>query len=466
MSESLINIIYLVSAVLFIFGLKLLSSPRTAVRGNMISAFGMLLAIVATLFVKDIVSFRNIAIGLILGALIGSSWAYIVKMTQMPQTVAIFNGFGGLASALVAISTFYGAFKLPQGVSPEWNRVVGGLSVLVGSVTFFGSFIAFAKLQEIMKGDPISLPFHKLWNLLLLIACLILIGFFADTGSLNFLWITFAVSAVLGIMLVIPIGGADMPVAISLLNAYSGIAAAISGFVLNNYALIITGSLVGSSGFILTKIMADAMNRKFVDILIGNVTIQMTEESFAGVQIKGRVKKTDPQEVAILLDSARTVAFVPGYGMAVSQAQFAVKELFNLLVKDGKQVYFAIHPVAGRMPGHMNVLLAEADIPYDNIKTLEESNALVSETDIAFVIGANDVVNPLARDSKNTPISGMPIIEVDKAKTVIVLKRSMRAGFSGVPNPLFYLDNSYMLFGDAKQSIQEVAKEYKEFRKA
>lgn len=465
MREFVINIIYLVSAVLFIFGLKLLSSPKTAVRGNMISAFGMLLAIVATLFVKDIVSFRSIAIGLIIGALIGSSWAYIVKMTQMPQTVAIFNGFGGLASALVAISTFYGAFKLPEGISVEWNRIVGGLSVIVGSVTFFGSFIAFAKLQEIMKGDPISFPLHKLWNLLLLISSLVLVVFFANTGDLKFLWITFGVSAVLGVMLVIPIGGADMPVAISLLNAYSGIAAAISGFVLNNYGLIITGSLVGSSGFILTKIMADAMNRRFVDILIGNVTIQMTEEAFAGIQIKGRVKKTDPQEVAILLDSAKTVAFVPGYGMAVSQAQFAVKELFNLLLKDGKEVYFAIHPVAGRMPGHMNVLLAEADIPYDNIKTLEESNALISETDIAFVIGANDVVNPLARDSKGTPISGMPIIEVDKAKTVIVLKRSMRAGFSGVPNPLFYLDNSYMLFGDAKQSIQEVAKEFKEYKK-
>ncbi|MCS7213380.1 MAG: NAD(P)(+) transhydrogenase (Re/Si-specific) subunit beta [Candidatus Calescibacterium sp.] len=465
MRESLIDIAYLVSAVLFIFGLKLLSSPKTAVRGNLISAFGMLLAVVATLFVKDIVHFRNIAIGLIIGAVAGGAWAYLVKMTQMPQTVAIFNGFGGIASALVAISTLYGAFKIPEGVPLEWNRAAVGLSIIVGSVTFFGSFIAFAKLQEIIKGDPISLPLHKLWNLVLLISALVLTGFLVSSGNVNFAWIIFGVSAVLGVMLVIPIGGADMPVAISLLNAYSGLAAAISGFVLNNYGLIITGSLVGSSGFILTKIMADAMNRKFVDILIGNVTIQMTEEAFAGVQIKGRVKKTDPQEVAILLDSANTIAFVPGYGMAVSQAQFAVKELFNLLTKDGKEVYFAIHPVAGRMPGHMNVLLAEADIPYDKIKTLEESNSLISETDIAFVIGANDVVNPLARDSKDTPISGMPIIEVDRAKTVIVLKRSMRAGFSGVPNPLFYLDNSYMLFGDAKQSIQEVAKEFKEYRK-
>lgn len=465
MRETLINITYLVSAILFIFGLKLLSSPKTAVRGNMISAFGMLLAIVATLFSKDIISFRNIAIGLILGAAIGSAWAYIVKMTEMPQTVAMFNGFGGLASALVALAAIYGAFKLPEGVSPEWNRFVAGLSILVGSVTFFGSFIAFAKLQEIMTGDPISLPLHKFWNLLLLISSLVLISLLAKGGNIKIAWAIFGVAAVLGVMLVIPIGGADMPVAISLLNAYSGIAAAISGFVLNNYGLIITGSLVGSSGFILTKIMADAMNRRFVDILIGNVTIQMTEEAFAGVQIKGNVKKTDPQEVAILLDSAVRVAFVPGYGMAVSQAQFAVKELYNLLIKDGKEVYFAIHPVAGRMPGHMNVLLAEADIPYDAIKTLEESNALMPETDIAFVIGANDVVNPLARDSKDTPISGMPIIEVDKAKTVIVLKRSMRAGFSGVPNPLFYLDNSYMLFGDAKQSVQEITKEYKEYRK-
>lgn len=463
--EMLIGITYLVSAVLFILGLKLLSSPKTAVRGNMISAFGMFLAVIATLFSKEIISFTNIIIGILLGSALGGSWAYIVKMTQMPQTVALFNGFGGMASAFVAISTLYGGFKIPEAIPFEWNRAAVGLSVLVGSVTFFGSFIAFAKLQELMKGDPISLPLHKLWNLILLLVSVVLIGFFIRTGDPKVAWVIFGIAAVLGIMLVIPIGGADMPVAISLLNAYSGIAAAISGFVLNNYGLIITGSLVGSSGFILTKIMADAMNRKFVDILIGNVTIQMSEEMFAGIQIKGRHKRTDPQEVAILLDAAKTISFVPGYGMAVSQAQFALKELYNLLVKDGKEVYFAIHPVAGRMPGHMNVLLAEADIPYDKIKTLEESNSLMGETDIAFVIGANDVVNPLARDSKGTPISGMPIIEVDRAKTVIVLKRSMRAGFSGVPNPLFYLDNSYMLFGDAKQSIQEVTKEYKEYRR-
>ena len=464
MKESIINIVYLVSAILFILGLRQLSSPKTAIRGNLTASVGMLLAILATLVHKDIVSYTYIIIGLIVGGAIGATIALTAKMTGMPQIVALFNGFGGGASALVAITTLYGAGSIPQNIPEEWTKITVGLSILVGSVTFFGSLIAFAKLQEIMTGNPISLPFHKLWNLLLLIACLFLTWEIASTGNVAFAWVILALAGVLGIMLVIPIGGADMPVAISLLNAYSGIAAAITGFVLNNYGLIIAGSLVGSSGFILTKIMADAMNRKFTDILIGNVTVQMEEEAFAGVEIKGRVKKTTAEEVAILLDAAKTVAFVPGYGMAVSQAQFAVRDLANLLEKDGKEVFFAIHPVAGRMPGHMNVLLAEADVSYDKLKTLEESNSLIPETDIAFVIGANDVVNPLARDSKDTPLSGMPIIEVDKAKTVIVLKRSMRAGFSGVPNPLFYADNTYMLFGDARQSLQEVIRAYKEYK--
>ncbi len=454
--EGIINIVYLVSAIMFILGLRMLSSPKTAIRGNQVAAIGMLAAILSTLVHKDIVSYTTIIIGLILGGTIGSIMAFTAKMTAMPQMVAILNGFGGGASALVALAELYRQ-------TGTWVSITAGLSILVGTVTFFGSLIAFAKLQEIMKGDPISLPLHKLWNLLLLLSCLFLIIFILPKTS-YIAWIIVPISAVLGVMLVIPIGGADMPVAISLLNAYSGLAAAITGFVLNNYGLIISGSLVGSSGLILTKIMADAMNRKFIDILVGNVTIQMDEASFGGIEIKGRVKKTTADEVAVLLDSARTVAFVPGYGMAVSQAQFAVRDLANILEKEGKDVYFAIHPVAGRMPGHMNVLLAEADIQYDKLKTLEESNQLMPETDIAFVIGANDVVNPLARDSKNTPISGMPIIEVDKVKTVIVLKRSMRAGFSGVPNPLFFLDNSYMLFGDARQSVQEVVKAYKEYK--
>ncbi len=464
MREVIMDIVYIVSAIMFILGIKMLQSPKTARRGNLVAASGMLFAICATLVHKDIISYKLIVLGVLVGGVAGVIAALGAKMTQMPQMVALFNGFGGGASALVAMSALYDVALLPEGAPRFWSGFSIGLSVIVGTVTFFGSLVAFAKLQELITEKPISLPAHKLWNLILLLASLSLSVYLATNLDYRFAWVILALSAVLGIMVVSPIGGADMPVAISLLNAYSGLAAAITGFVLNNYGLIITGSLVGSSGIILTKIMADAMNRRFIDILIGNVTIQVDEASFAGVQIKGTVKKTTPEELAILLDSARAVSFVPGYGMAVSQAQFAVRDLAVLLEKEGKEVFFAIHPVAGRMPGHMNVLLAEADVSYDKLKTLEESNSLIGEVDIAFVIGANDVVNPLARDSQNTPISGMPIIEVDRAKTVVVLKRSMKAGFSGVPNPLFYLDNSYMLFGDAKQSIQEVIRAYKEYK--
>jgi len=455
----LINLGYLGAAALFIFGLKGLAHPRTAVRGNLLGAMGMLLAVVLTLLDRQIISFEWILVGLVIGAGIGVLLALKVQMTQMPQLVALFNGFGGGASALVA-----GAALIEVAIhtaSPSTQMTVStAASGLIGAVTFWGSLVAFGKLQGIISSRPAKIPAHQLWNGLLLLVSLglgALVVIYPSTVA--WYWLLVATSSVLGVLMVMPIGGADMPVVISLLNSFSGLAAAATGFVLVNNVLIISGSLVGASGLILTNIMCKAMNRSLGNVLFGGVgaTAAEGEDIYAG-----KVKSTSPEEVAMLLEGARRVVIVPGYGMAVAQAQYAVRDLANLLESRGVEVEFGIHPVAGRMPGHMNVLLAEANIPYDRLKTMEEINPTFEQTDVAIVIGANDTVNPAAREANAGPLAGMPILEVDKARTVVVIKRSLSPGFAGVPNPLFAADNTLMLFGDGKQMVTELISALKE----
>ena len=456
MKELLVNIAYLVAASLFIFGLKGLSHPKTAVRGNLLGATGMLIAVVVTLLDKRIVDFTMIIAGLVIGALIGTVLALKVEMTAMPQLVAVFNGLGGGASALVAGSALY------ENPSPDAIFVSASVaSGIIGAVTFFGSGVAFAKLQGLMKERPIRYKGEQIVKALVAIVALLLgVILVLNPSMLPLYWIMLAVSSVLGVLLTIAIGGADMPVVIALLNSYSGLAASATGFVLENNALIISGSLVGASGIILTNLMCKAMNRSLLNVLFGGFG-----EVKAGPEddiYEGKVKATSPEEVALLLEGARRVVIVPGYGMAVAQAQYAVRDLFNLLESRGTEVDFAIHPVAGRMPGHMNVLLAEVDIPYEKMKELEEANPLFEQTDVVIVIGANDVVNPLAQTDPKSPIAGMPVLEVWKAKTVVVIKRSLSPGFAGIPNPLFAMDNTLMLFADAKKAVQEIVNALKE----
>ena len=456
MKELLVNVAYLVAASLFIFGLKGLSHPKTAVRGNLLGATGMLIAVVVTLLDKRIVDFTMIIAGLVIGALIGTVLALKVEMTAMPQLVAVFNGLGGGASALVAGSALY------ENPSPDAIFVSASVaSGIIGAVTFFGSGVAFAKLQGLMKERPIRYKGEQIVKALMAIVALLLgVILVLNPSVLPLYWIMLAVSSVLGVLLTIAIGGADMPVVIALLNSYSGLAASATGFVLENNALIISGSLVGASGIILTNLMCKAMNRSLLNVLFGGFG-----EVKAGPEddiYEGKVKATSPEEVALLLEGARRVVIVPGYGMAVAQAQYAVRDLFNLLESRGTEVDFAIHPVAGRMPGHMNVLLAEVDIPYEKMKELEEANPLFEQTDVVIVIGANDVVNPLAQTDPKSPIAGMPVLEVWKAKTVVVIKRSLSPGFAGIPNPLFAMDNTLMLFADAKKAVQEIVNALKE----
>ncbi len=456
MKELLVNVAYLVAASLFIFGLKGLSHPKTAVRGNLLGATGMLIAVVVTLLDKRIVDFTMIIAGLVIGAVIGTVLALKVEMTAMPQLVAVFNGLGGGASALVAGSALY------ENPSPDAIFVSASVaSGIIGAVTFFGSGVAFAKLQGLMKERPIRYKGEQVVKALVAgVALLLGVLLVLNPSMLSLYWIMLAVSSVLGVLLTIAIGGADMPVVIALLNSYSGLAASATGFVLENNALIISGSLVGASGIILTNLMCKAMNRSLLNVLFGGFG-----EVKAGPEddiYEGKVKATSPEEVALLLEGARRVVIVPGYGMAVAQAQYAVRDLFNLLESKGTEVDFAIHPVAGRMPGHMNVLLAEVDIPYEKMKELEEANPLFEQTDVVIVIGANDVVNPLAQTDPKSPIAGMPVLEVWKAKTVVVIKRSLSPGFAGIPNPLFAMDNTLMLFADAKKAVQEIVNALKE----
>ena len=461
MNSAIINLCYLASSILFIFGLKGLTHPRTAVRGNMLGAFGMLLAVIATFLYRDAMgnSPAN-AIGMILaavliGAVIGVLLATRIQMTAMPQMVALLNGFGGAASVLVA-----GAALADLQVEPTLVVLVAtAASGIIGAVTFWGSLVAFDKLQELfLPGKPILFPGQQPLNIVLGLAVLALSAWLAVGAGPNagvLYWTIVVISSLLGVLLTIPIGGADMPVAIALLNSYSGIAGAATGFVLDNEVLIITGSLVGASGIILSQIMCKAMNRSLANVLLGNIAASSTglaaDEVYAG-----KVKSATADDLAIVFDGARRVVIVPGYGLAVSQAQHAVRDLMNLLESKGTEVEFAIHPVAGRMPGHMNVLLAEADIPYDKLKEMDEINPSFQQTDIAVVIGANDVVNPLARTDPTSPIAGMPILDVDKARTVIVIKRSLSPGFAGIPNPLFAADNTLMYFADGKKAIVDL----------
>jgi NAD(P) transhydrogenase subunit beta len=446
----LIQIAYLVAAALFTLGLRNLSSPRTAPRGNRLAAVGMLIAVVATLLMQEVVSFTVILAGVVVGSAIGAVLAMRIQMTAMPQMVALLNGFGGAASVLVAAAEllrYARAAQEPTGIVP----VAIVLGTLIGGVTLTGSLIAFAKLQELMRGAPLTFPAQNVFNFLL-VAGAVGLGVLVAVTPLELPYYAglAALALVLGVLFVIPIGGADMPVVISLLNSYSGLAACATGFVLGNSGLVISGSLVGASGLILTKIMCDAMNRSIANVLFAAVG---TDSGPVAAGPQGTVKGYTPEDAAVIFGNSRSVIVVPGYGMAVAQAQHAVRELADELESEGIDVRFAIHPVAGRMPGHMNVLLAEADVSYDKLVEMEEINREFPETDVALVIGANDVVNPSARTETASPIYGMPILDVDKAKHVFVIKRSMNPGFAGVQNPLFFHDNTMMVFGDAKKTV-------------
>ena len=453
------NILYVLSSVLFIFGIKRLSHPKTARSGNFIASMGMLIAIITTLIANGNISLELVGLGVLIGSIIGAFFAIRVEMTQMPQMVAIFNGFGGIASALIASAEYLN----PDGILSTFSLSTISLSVFVGTLTFTGSFIAFGKLQGFISGQPIVFPGQQILNGLIALFLVATAAFMVSfsTDPINHFYILIALSAVLGITLTIPIGGADMPVVISLLNSYSGIAAASTGFVLNNNALIISGALVGASGLILTNIMCKGMNRSLANVIFGAVGLdQGSNENGGAKQIN--VKSYSTEEAAMIFDAAEKIIVVPGYGLAVAQAQHAVREVADFLSKKGKKVLYAIHPVAGRMPGHMNVLLAEANISYEQLKDLDEVNNEFEDCDVALVLGANDVVNPAARHDSSSPIFGMPILDVDKSQTVIINKRTMNTGFAGVQNELFGYDNSIMVFGDAKDMLQQLLKDLKE----
>jgi H+-translocating NAD(P) transhydrogenase subunit beta len=461
-SPTFIDFAYLIAATLFIFGLKGLTHPRTAVQGNRYGALAMLIAIVATLLDQQILSFEWILLGVVIGGLIGALLSAKIAMTDMPQLVALFNGFGGGASVLVAGAALLEAGLPTTAGTTNTFTVATAASGIIGAVTFSGSIIAFAKLQELMSGNPIQFPGQQFINVLVALASIALGSWIVlDPTAAEPYWIMTGVAMLLGILIVIPIGGADMPVIIAFLNAASGLAAAATGFVLSNNILIVAGSLVGASGLILTQIMCKAMNRSLGNVFFGGVG--GTVVVGAGEEIyEGKIKSTSADEVAMLFDVAHRVVIVPGYGMAVAQAQHAVRDMANILESRGIEVEYAIHPVAGRMPGHMNVLLAEAEVPYDKLKEMDHINPTFDQTDVALVIGANDVVNPLAREDDSGPIAGMPILDVDKARTVVIIKRSLSPGFAGIANPLFAADNSLMYFGSAKEAILDLVASLKE----
>ena len=463
----ILSFTYLIAGVLFILGLKDMTHPRTADRGNTTSAVAMLIAVLATVLWHQILQPWLLIGAVALGSLIGITLAFSVEMTQMPQLVGLFNGFGGGASALVAgaeLVDLYGELGGAYGVT-----LAGAASGIVGSVTLFGSLVAAGKLHGMLPDTPIRYRGEQLLKISLLLLAVFLGGYLviqpnwlAEFFLLPWLpvyWGLAVVASLLGVILIIPIGGADMPVVIALLNSYSGLAAAGTGFVLQNTVLIIAGTLVGFAGFILTVIMCEAMNRSVANVFFGGVG--EAPESDLEDMYEGNIQETSAEEVEMLLDTASRVVIVPGYGMAVAQAQHAVKELMDLLEENNVEIEFAIHPVAGRMPGHMNVLLAEADVPYDKLKELEEINPTFSQTDVVITIGANDVVNPVANEDKDSPIAGMPVLEVWEARTVVVNKRSLNPGFSGIPNPLFARDNTLMLFGDGKSQMQKLVNAYK-----
>lgn len=456
-----IQLAYLIASILFIIGIKLLGKTKDARRGNILSSVGMLIAILATLVQIQSVTFVEIIVCILLGSVIGLYYAYKVEMTKIPEMVALFNGFGGLASFAVALSEFY----LKSGAdTPEIDGIASTsiiISVLIGGVTFTGSMVAFLKLNGSISGSPITFKGQHPLNLFLLIAFIVAAVFtYFNQSDPTFIIILIVISLLLGILTVIPIGGADMPVVISLLNSYSGMAACATGFILNNNVLIVAGSLVGASGIILTQIMCKAMNRSLTNVLLGGFGQTVTSAAQDGPEIV--VKEVGVEEAAMLFDSASSVIVVPGYGMAVAQAQHVIRELMEQCEKRNIDFKFAIHPVAGRMPGHMNVLLAEANISYDKLIEMESINDEFPNTDLVFIVGANDVVNPAARTNPQSPIYGMPILNADKARTVIVSKRSMGKGYAGVENELFGYPNCLMLFGDAKQTITKVVSEMKD----
>jgi NAD(P) transhydrogenase subunit beta len=457
MPPVLVEFAYLVASVLFIFGLKGMAHPRTAVRANWLAALGMLIAVVVTILDRRILSYQTIFAGLVAGSAIGALLALKIHMTAMPQMVALLNGFGGGASVLVAGAALIEAHQ-PGAQASLQSIIATAASGLIGAVTFWGSLLAFAKLQELVSGNAVVFRGQHALSALVALASLgLCVWVVLEPHSDWNYWILVAASSVLGVLATIGIGGADMPVVISLLNSYSGLAACATGFVLSNNMLIIAGSLVGASGIILTQIMCKAMNRSLANVLFGGLGAAPAAAAKPANDIyAGKVKSASAEEIAILLESARRVVFVPGYGMAVSQAQHAVRSLADFLQSRGTHVEYAIHPVAGRMPGHMNVLLAEADVPYEAMKEMDEINPTFAQTDVAIVIGANDVVNPVARTDPGSPIAGMPILDVDKAHTVVVVKRSLSPGFAGIPNPLFAADNTLMYFADGQKAVTEI----------
>ena len=452
MNPQLLTLIYIVAAALFILSLKWLNTPATARRGVRVGELGMLLAVIGTLLRHEVVDYQWILVALFVGSAIGVPLAYLMPMTAVPQRTALSHACGALAAALVGAAEYYR--EAPHG----FPMVALALEVLLGSLTFTGSLMAAGKLQEILPQRPITFRNQNLVNLSLLgvaIACGVVLVLRPETTWLFPVFVVLAL--VFGVMLIVPIGGADMPTVISLLNSYAGMSAVAMGFVLNNKLLMIAGALDGSSGFILSIIMCKAMNRSFTNVLFG--AFGQVQPSAAGAAEQRTARSATPEEAAAILDAARLVFIVPGYGMAVAQAQHKVRELYDALSRRGVDVRFAIHPVAGRMPGHMNVLLAEADVPYDKRLEMEDANSEMPQADVALVIGANDVTNPAARHDKSSPIYGMPIIDVDKAHTVMVIKRSLSPGFAGIDNELYYMDKTMMLFGDAKAFVSAMIKE-------
>jgi NAD(P) transhydrogenase subunit beta len=460
MSGTLVGYFYLISAILFILALKGLSNPETARRGNMFGVIGMTIAIITTIAHPDVVSYGWIAVAVLIGGGIGTVVAKKIEMTALPELVAAFHSLVGLAAVFVALAALYHpeAYEIgSKGSLPAGSLIEMGLGMTIGAITFSGSVIAFAKLRGIMSGNPITFPGQHLLNLVIALTMLALLVYFCRTESYGAFWMLLILSFVIGFLIIVPIGGADMPVVVSMLNSYSGWAAAGIGFTLANPALIITGALVGSSGAILSYIMCKGMNRSIINVLLGGFGGDSGGAGPGATSDPNRQAKSGAApDAAFIMGNASKVIIVPGYGMAVGQAQHAVREMADKLKAEGIEVKYAIHPVAGRMPGHMNVLLAEANVPYDEVFELEEINHEFSTCDVAYVIGANDVTNPVAKTDPSSPIAGMPILDVEKAGTVLFVKRSLSPGYAGVDNPLFYADNTIMLFGDAKQMTEEI----------
>jgi len=454
--ENFSDYLYIAASIFFVYGLKMLSKATTARKGNMISAIGMLIAVVATLILAEL-DLKWILIGGIVGSLIGAAAARLIKMTSMPEMVGLFNGFGGLASLLVGWAEYHTIQADPTSGS-LFTLIAVGATVLIGGITFSGSMIAYAKLAEKMSGKPILFKGQQIVNGILLLTAIAATALFCmnPESTYGIFIAMIGVSMILGVLVTIPIGGADMPVVIALLNSYSGLAACAAGFVIMNNVLIVAGALVGASGLILTSIMCRAMNRSLANVMFAGVGATVA----GGKTFTGEAKTVSAQDTYLMLEAASSVVFVPGYGMAVAQAQHAVKELGDLLEENGCEVNYCVHPVAGRMPGHMNVLLAEADVPYEQLVEPQDVNPTIPNVDVAVVIGANDVVNPAARE-EGTALYGMPIIDVDNAKVCVVLKRSLKAGFAGVDNPLFFAPNTRMLLGDAKATITQIVSEFK-----